>query len=185
MLKDIYKSAKSRMQGAVNVLEEDLAGIRTGRANPALVERIAVEYYGTMVPLQQLASISVPEPRSLLIRPFDSSALNAITKAIQASDLGIMPTNDGKNVRINLPILTEERREELVRMVHHRVEEGRVAVRNIRRDIIRELKEYEQEKLISEDECERGEKEIQKITDEYIEILETIGNHKEKEILEE
>lgn len=185
MLKDIYKSAKSRMQGAVNILEEDLAGIRTGRANPALVERIAVEYYGSMVPLQQLASISVPEPRSLLIRPFDSSALKAITKAIQASDLGIMPINDGKNVRINLPMLTEERRKELVRMVHHRVEEGRIAVRNIRRDMMKELKEYEQEKLISEDEREHGEKEIQKITDEYIKALETIGNRKEKEILEE
>ncbi len=185
MLKDIYKSAKSRMQGAVKVLEEDLASIRTGRANPALVERITVEYYGSMVPLQQLASISVPEPRSLLIRPFDSSTLNAIAKAIQASDLGIMPINDGKSVRINLPILTEERRKELVRMVHHRVEEGRIAIRNIRRDTIKELKEYEQEKLISEDERERGEKEIQKLTDEHIEVLEAIANRKEKEILEE
>ncbi|GAB4534334.1 MAG: ribosome recycling factor [Anaerolineales bacterium] len=184
MLKDIYKDARSRMEGALTALEEDLAGIRTGRATPALVERLPVEYYGAMTPLQQLASISVPEPRSLLIRPFDNTAMKAIEKAILGSNLGITPNNDGKNIRLNLPPLTEERRRELVRMVQHRVEEGRIAIRNIRRDVIKDLKEYEQEKLLSEDERERGENEIQKITDELIKALEAIGERKEKEILE-
>ena len=184
MLKDIYKESEARMKGAVQALEEDLAGIRTGRASPALVERLAVEYYGTPTPLVQLASISVPESRSLLIRPFDATTLRAIERAIQASYLGLTPNNDGKVIRLNLPPLTEERRRDLVKVVHSRLEEARVALRNIRRDSIKDMREFEQEKLISEDDLERGEEELQEITDRYIEEVNTIGGRKEKEILE-
>jgi ribosome recycling factor len=184
MLKDIYKDAETRMKGAVQALEEDLGGIRTGRATPALVERMAVEYYGSPTPLIQLASISVPEPRSLLIRPFDASALRHIERAIMASDLGLTPNNDGKAIRLNLPPLTEERRRDLVKVVHHRLEEARVAVRNIRRDMIKDLREYEQEKMISEDDRKRGEEELQKITDRFVKEVETVGERKEKEIME-
>ena len=184
MLKEIYKDAESRMKGAVQALEEDLAGIRTGRASPALIERLQVEYYGTLTPLIQLASISVPEPRSLLIRPFDASSLKDIERAILASDLGLTPNNDGKSIRLNIPPLNEERRRELVRVVNNRVEEARVAVRNVRRDSIRDLREFEQEKLISEDDQKRGEEELQKITDRNIEDVNAVGERKEVEILE-
>ena len=184
MLKDIYREAETRMKGAVQALEDDLAGIRTGRASPALVERLQVEYYGSPTPLVQLASIGVPEPRSLLIRPFDQSSLPDIERAIQISDLGLTPSNDGKNIRLNLPPLTEERRQELVRIVHNRVEEGRIAVRNVRRDLIRDLREFEDEKMISEDERIRGEENLQKITDRYIGEINGVGERKENEILE-
>ncbi|MGW8250378.1 MAG: ribosome recycling factor [Anaerolineales bacterium] len=184
MLKDAYKEAEARMKGAIQALEEDLAGIRTGRASPALIERMQVEYYGIPTPLIQLATISVPEARTLLIRPFDASSLKAIERAILASDLGLTPNNDGKAIRLNLPPLTEERRRELVKVVHNRVEEGRVAIRNVRRDSIRDLREFEQEKLISEDDLKRGEEELQKITDQYIEEINGVGERKEKEILE-
>jgi ribosome recycling factor len=184
MLKETYKEAEIRMKGAIQALEEELAGIRTGRAHPALVEKLAVEYYGMPTPLVQLASISIPEPRSLLIRPFDISTLRAIERSIQASDLGLTPNNDGKTIRLNLPPLTEERRRELVKVVHNRVEEGRVAIRNVRRDLMKDLREFEQEKMISEDDLERGEEELQKITDHFIEEMNAIGEHKEKEILE-
>lgn len=184
MLKDVYKDAEDRMKGAVQALEEDLGGIRTGRASPALIERLQVEYYGSPTPLIQLASISVPESRSLLIRPYDASSLKDIERAIQASDLGLTPNNDGKAIRLNLPPLTEERRRELVKVVNNRVEEARVAVRNVRRDSIRDLREFEQEKMISEDDLKRGEEELQKITDRLIEDINAIGDRKEKEILE-
>jgi ribosome recycling factor len=184
MLNDVYKEAEVRMKGAIQALEEDLSGIRTGRASPALVERLQVEYYGVSTPLVQLATISVPEPRMLLIRPFDSSSLKAIERAILASDLGLTPNNDGKTIRLILPPLTEERRRELVKVVHNRVEEARVAARNVRRDSIRDLRELEQEKLISEDELQKGEAELQKITDRYIEEINKIGERKEKEIME-
>jgi len=184
MLKDVYKETQARMKGAIQALEEDLAGIRTGRASPALIERLQVEYYGSSTPLIQLASISVPEARQLLIRPFDASSLKTIERAILASDLGLTPNNDGKSIRLNLPPLTEERRRDLVKVVNHRVEEGRVAARNVRRDSIRDLRDFEQEKLISEDELKEGEEELQKITDRYIEEINSIGERKEKEILE-
>jgi ribosome recycling factor len=184
MLKDIYREAEARMKGAIQSLEEEISGIRTGRAHPALVEKIPVEYYGIPTPLVQLASISVPEPRSLLIRPFDASTLRAIERGLMASDLGLTPNNDGKAIRLNLPPLTEERRRDLVKLVHNRVEEARIAVRNIRRDMIKDLREFEQEKMISEDDLEKGEEELQKITDRYIEEINGIGEHKEKEILE-
>lgn len=184
MLKDIYREAELRMDGAIQSLEEDLAGIRTGRAHPGLVEKLSVEYYNVPTPLIQLATISVPEPRSLLIRPFDASSLKNIERSILASDLGLTPNNDGKAIRLNLPPLTEERRRDLVKLVHNRVEEARVAVRNVRRDSIKDLREFEEEKVISEDELLRGEEELQKITDEKIEKINLIGEHKEKEVLE-
>ena len=184
MLKEAQNEAEARMKSAVQALEEDLAGIRTGRASPALVERLHVDYYGMPTPLIQLASISVPESRSLLIRPFDATSLKAIERAIQASDLGLTPNNDGKSIRLNLPPLTEERRRELVKVVHNRLEEARVAVRNIRRDSIKDLREFEEEKLISEDDLERGEEELQKLTDKYVEEVNKVGLHKETEIME-
>lgn len=184
MLKDVYKEAEERMRGAIQALEDDLAGIRTGRAHPALVEKLPVNYYGVPTPLIQLASISVPEPRSLLIKPFDASSLKEIERSILTSDLGLTPNNDGKAIRLNLPTLTEERRRDLVKIVHHRVEDARIAIRNVRRDSIRDLRELEQEKLISEDDLEMGEKEMQEITDRFIEEINGIGERKEKEILE-
>jgi len=184
MLKDVYRDAEARMKGAVQALEEDLAGIRTGRAHPALVEKMQVEYYGVLTPLVQLASISVPEPRSILIRPFDGSTLRDIERSILASDLGITPNNDGKVIRLNLPALTEDRRRDLVKIVHSRVEDARVAVRNVRRDSIKDLREFEQEKMISEDDLKRGEGELQKITDRFVEEMNGIGERKQNEILE-
>jgi ribosome recycling factor len=184
MLKDAYKEAEARMNTALQTLEGELGGIRTGRASPALVERLHVEYYGTPTPLIQLASISVPESRSLAIRPFDATSLKAIERAILASDLGLTPNNDGKVIRLNLPPLTEERRRELVKLVHHRSEESRVAMRNVRRDLIKDLREFEAEKLISEDDLKQGEEELQKITDRLIEEINTISQRKEKEIME-
>ncbi|MEA3440113.1 MAG: ribosome recycling factor [Chloroflexota bacterium] len=184
MLNDIYKEAKERMDGAIQALEDDLAGIRTGRAHPALVEKIQVDYYGVPTSLIQLASISVPEPRSLLIRPFDQSSLRDIERSILTSDLGLTPNNDGKAIRLSLPPLTEERRQDLARIVNQRIEEARIAIRNVRRDSIKDLREFENEKLISEDDLKRGEDEMQKITDDYIEKINQTGERKQAEILE-
>ncbi|MEA3350131.1 MAG: ribosome recycling factor [Chloroflexota bacterium] len=184
MLEDIYKDSRVRMKSAVQALREDLIAIRTGRANPALIEKLSVQYYGASTPLQQLASIGVPEPRTLLIRPFDPATMKEIERAILASDLGLTPNNDGKNIRLHLPTLTEERREDLVRVVGHRLEEARIAIRNVRRDSIKELREFENEDLISEDELNRGEDDIQKIIDTYIEEIDNIGERKVKEIRE-
>ena len=184
MIKDMLSSAESRMRGAIQVLHDDLAGIRTGRANPGLVEKLAVEYYGTPTPLMQLASISVPEPRSLMIKPFDQSTIKVIEKAIQASELGLNPNNDGKVIHLNLPPLTEERRRDLVKHVHHRLEESKVAIRNIRRDAHNDMRDFEKEKLISEDELKRGEDELQKLTDRFIEDVSEMGKKKETEIME-
>ena len=184
MIKDILKEAESRMHGAIQSLENDLAVIRTGRANPALVERLSVVYYDTPTPLMQLASISVPEPRSILIKPFDPSSLRDVERAILASDLGLTPNNDGKSIHLNLPPLTEERRRDLVKVVHARLEEARVSVRNVRRDAQNDMRDFEKEKLISEDELERGEEDLQKLTDRFIEEINKRGQEKEKEIME-
>ena len=184
MLKEAYQSAEHRMKGAIQALEEHLGAIRTGRATPMLVEKLLVEYYGMPTPLMQLASISVPEARSLLIKPFDPASLKTVEKAILASDLGLTPNNDGKAIRLNLPPLNEERRRELVKVLHHRMEEARVSIRNIRRDVIKDLREYLEEKLISEDEMKRAEEELQKFTDKYIDEIHTVGMRKEKEIME-
>jgi len=184
MIKELIKEAHQRMQAAVDVLEEDLTGIRTGRASPALIEKLPVEYYGATLPLIQMATISVPESRQLLIRPFDASTVKNIERAILASELGLTPNNDGKAIRLNLPPLTEERRRDLVRVVHTRLEDCKVAVRNVRRDVIKDLKEFEKEKLISEDELEGAEEELKELTGEMVDRIDEIGDRKEKEILE-
>ena len=184
MIKDILKEAEVRMNGAIQSLENDLAVIRTGRASPALVEKLSVIYYDAPTPLMQLASISVPEPRSILIKPFDSSSLKDVERAILASDLGLTPNNDGKSIHLNLPPLTEERRRELVKVVHNRLEEARIAVRNIRRDTQNDMRDFEKEKLISEDELKRGEDDLQKLTDRFVEDISKHGQEKEKEIME-
>jgi len=184
VIKDILKDAEARMQGALHTLADDLATIRTGRASPALVERLPVEYYGAPTPLMQLASISVPEPRSIMIKPFDASIIKDIERAIQTSDLGLNPNNDGKAIHLNLPPLTEERRHNLVKQMHTRLEESRVAVRNIRRDLHNDLRDFEKEKLITEDDLKRGEDELQKLTDRFVEEVNKSGHNKEKEIME-
>ena len=184
MIKDLLKEAETRMHAAIQNLDDDLSGIRTGRATPALVEKLPVEYYGAPTPLLQLATISVPEPRSLLIKPFDPASLKNIERAILVSDLGLTPNNDGKQIRLNLPALTEDRRRELVKVVHNRLEECRIAVRNIRRDLHNDMREIEREKLISEDDLERGEEELQKVTDHFIEEINKHGQHKEHDIME-
>lgn len=184
MIKDILTDAEHRMRSALQVLHDDLSAIRTGRASPALVEKLPIEYYGSPTPLQQLASIGVPEPRTLMIKPFDATTLKAIEKAIQSSDLGLNPNNDGKVIHLNLPPLTEERRRDLVKHVHHRLEEARIAVRNIRRDSHNDMRDFEKEKLISEDELGRGEEDLQKLTDKFVEEIAQQGKTKEAEIME-
>ena len=184
MIKEALTEAESRMKGAVRAFEDDLAAIRTGRASPALVEKLTVDYYGTQTPLIQLATITVPEPRLLAIRPFDPATIREIERAILASDLGLTPSNDGKLIRLNIPTLTEERRHELVRIVRNRAEEARVANRNVRRDVLNDLREFEREKIISEDDLKRGEDELQTLTDHYIEQINEICKRKEKEVLE-
>jgi ribosome recycling factor len=176
--------AREKMSKAIAVLKEELAGIRTGRATPALLSRIVVEYYGTQVPLQQLASFSVPEPRTLLVQPFDKNAIGSMEKAIMSSDLGITPSNDGNVIRLSFPPLTEERRKDLIKVVHQRGEEGRVAVRNIRRHSKEELERLERDASISEDELSRAEKELQKLTDQHVAEVDVIVAHKEQELKE-
>jgi ribosome recycling factor len=184
MVNEALSESATRMKGAVRALEDVLATIRTGRASPVLVEKLPVEYYGSPTPLIQLATISAPEPRLLTIRPFDQASLKDIERAIQASELGLTPNNDGKIIRLVIPPLTEERRHELVKIVRSRAEEARVAVRNVRRDVHNDLREFEREKVISEDDLKRGETELQKITDEHIDAISKAAEHKEAEVLE-
>ncbi len=184
MIKESLAEAESRMKGAIHALEDDLGSVRTGRASPALVEKLMVEYYGTPTQLQQLASISAPEPQLLTIRPYDPGSIATIEKAIRSSELGLNPSNDGKLIRLSIPPLTEERRQELIRTVHKRLEEAKIAVRNVRRDIQDDLREFEKEKLISEDDLYRGREDLEKLTTRFIEQIDEIGTHKEKEIKE-
>lgn len=184
MIKDLIRDVRSRMEKTADTLVEDLRGIRTGRASPALLERISVEYYGVMTPLNQVSTVSAPEPRLLTIRPWEASMIAPIEKAILRSDLGLTPTNDGKLIRLAIPRLSEERREDLVKMVKRRVEESKVAIRNIRREANDELKEFEDEKMISEDDHHRGRDQVQELTDEFVAKMDEIGERKETEILE-
>jgi ribosome recycling factor len=177
-------AAAEKMDKAIVVLKDELAGVRTGRATPALLQRIVVDYYGTPVPIQQLASFSVPEPRTLVITPFDRNAISAMEKAIMSSDLGITPGNDGTVIRLGFPPLTEERRKELVKLVHHRGEEGRVAVRNIRRHSKEELERLERDGAISQDDLARSEKELQRLTDKHIADIDEVVSHKDAELKE-
>ncbi|MBI4261789.1 MAG: ribosome recycling factor [Actinobacteria bacterium] len=183
-VESVLEEAGQKMQGAVSVTRDEMAGVRTGRASPAFVQRITFDYYGQQYPLNQFASFSVPEPRLLVIQPFDKGAISAMERAILASDLGITPSNDGNVIRLSFPPLTEERRKELVKLIHHRAEEGRVAVRNVRRHNKDELERLERDHEISEDELRRAEKELQKLTDQHIAEIDEILSHKEKELLE-
>jgi ribosome recycling factor len=178
------KDAEHKMEQALVHLREDLSSIRTGRASSGVLSRITVEYYGTPVPLNQLASVNVPEPRLLVIQPFDKNSIVSIEKAIQQSDLGITPSNDGQVIRLAFPPLTEERRKDLVKQVHHRAEEGRVAVRNVRRHAKDDMEKLERDRSISEDELSRGEKELQKLTDRHVGEIDEIQRHKESELME-
>jgi ribosome recycling factor len=184
MIKETFIETEARMKSTILSLEEDLSTIRTGRASPSLVEHLLVDYYGAPTPMMQLASISIPEPRVIMIRPFDPSTMKTIEKAILASELGLTPNNDGKVIRLNLPVLTEQRRKDLVKMVHTRLEEARVSTRNIRRDVLKDIREFEKEKLISEDDLKRGEEDLQKLTDKTIQNIDGVGFKKEKEIME-
>lgn len=184
MIKEALHEAEHRMKGALHSLEEDLAAIRTGRASPALVEKLSVEYYGTPTPLIQLATIAAPEPQLITIRPFDPASLHAIEKAIQSSELGLTPSNDGKLIRLTIPSMTEERRHEVVKIVHRRTEEARVAARNVRRDSLEDLREFEKEKLISEDQFFTARDQLQELTDKYIKLIDDAGQHKEQEVME-
>ena len=184
MIKDLVRETRAKMDKAVDALVEGLRGIRTGRASPSLVERIMVEYYGTMTPLNQVATISAPEPRLLAIRSWEASTIGAIEKAILKSDVGLTPTNDGKLIRLTIPRLSEERRESLVKVVAKRVEEAKVAVRNVRREANDDLKEFESEKMISEDDLHRGLEQIQELTNEYVTKMDELGARKDEEIRE-
>jgi len=184
MLNDVYQETEERMDKAIAALTQELNSIRTGRANPSLVELLPIEYYGTQTPLQELASISVPESRSFLIRPYDPSSLKNIEKAILTSDLGLNPNNDGENIRLVLPTPTEERRLELVKVLGIKAEEARISIRNIRRESIRDLRDFEEEKIITEDDQHRGEDKVQEITNNFIENIDSICERKEKEIME-
>jgi ribosome recycling factor len=184
MVDDIFGDAERRMQKAVEVLKQDLAAIRTGRASSALVERITVDYYGAPTPINQVASVSVPEARLLVIQPWDRKLLTDIEKAIQKSDLGINPNNDGQVIRLAIPPLNEERRREMVKTLHKKLDEHKVAIRNIRRDAQDKLRDREKKKEISEDELKRSTERLQKLTDRFIDEMERVGKTKELEILE-
>ena len=184
MTDKILKNADSKMKKTVEALTRELSSIRTGRASPALVEHIKIDYHGVITPLIQLASISVPEPKTIAIHPWDRTIINTIDKAILKSDLGLNPVNDGTNIRINLPALTEERRKDLVKAVHKRLEESRITIRNLRRESIDELKLAEKSKEISQDQNIRASELLQKLTDSYIESVNRTGKDKESEIFE-
>jgi ribosome recycling factor len=183
MIDDVLADAKDRMGKAVEALRKELATIRTGRAHPGLMEHLRVDYYGAPTPLNQIATIGVPEPRLLTIQPWDRQSLGPIEKAIHKSDLGLNPINDGNIIRLVIPQLTEERRKELVKVVHKKVEEGRVAVRNVRRDCHDELRRLQKEKAVSEDSQFRAQEDLQKLTDEFIQEIERVGEEKEAELL--
>jgi ribosome recycling factor len=184
MIDDVLIDVEERMEKAVGALRSDLMAIRTGRASPALVERITVEAYGSSVPLNQTATIAVPEPRLLTIRPWDTSIIGAIERAILKSDLGLTPSSDGKIIRLAIPALTDERRRDLARVVNRRAEEARVAIRNLRRDGLKEMENLEKNKEISEDDLFRAKDDLQELTNQYVKKIDEIGEQKQAEIME-
>jgi len=184
MLNDVYADSRDRMKKVIENLEREFKRVRTGRASVALLDGIRVDYYGTPTPLNQIATLTVPEPRSITIQPWDATVIGDVEKSILKSELGLTPMNDGKMVRINIPPLTEERRRDLVKVIRKMAEESKVALRNIRRDSNEMLKDLKKDKAISEDEQFRGQEEVQKITDEFIKQAEAVYAGKEKEILE-
>ena len=181
---ELIKSAQDRMVKSVEHARAEFATVRTGRASASLLDRIEVDYYGTQTPLRQLSTINVPEPRMLTVQPFDPSSIKAIEKAIQESDLGLTPSNDGKLIRLPIPQLTEERRKELVKLVRHMAEEGRVAVRNVRRDVMRHLEELVRNGDVGDDEERAAEGRVQKLTDDHTKTIDDLLKHKEAEIME-
>ena len=183
MINEVLADVHERMDKTIDSLRHDLMAIRTGRASPALVERLLVEYYGMPVPLQQLATIAVPEPQQLAIRPYNAKDIGVIEKAISKSDLKLTPNNDGQQIRLTIPALTEERRRELTKLVSKRGEEARIATRNLRRDAIHDLREMEKESMISEDDLRRGEEKVQEKTDSFIKHIDTIIREKDEEIM--
>jgi ribosome recycling factor len=184
MIDDLIQDATRRMDRSVESTQGEFNTVRTGRASAALLDRIQVDYYGQPTPLKQLATINVPEPRMLTIQPFDPSSIKGIEKSIQESDLGLTPSNDGKLIRLPIPQLTEERRKELVKVVRHIAEEGRVAVRNVRRDLMHHLKELVREGEVGDDEERRAETQAQKLTDDHVAKIDDLLKHKEAEIME-
>lgn len=183
MFKEILTEAESRMQKTVDAFERNLAGMRAGRAHPALLEKVPVEYYGSSTPLQHLATISAPEPRVLIVQPFDKGAVGAIEKAIMKADLGVAVHVDGMILRVTVPPLTEERRRDLVKQLKRQLEEEKVAIRNIRRDAVEDLKKAQKDRTISEDDERRGQTEIQKATDLYVKKLDGVANARERDIM--
>ncbi len=183
-MKELLKNTEEKMNKTVGVLERDYKSIRAGRANASVLDRITVDYYGCPTPIQQMAAVSVPEPRILMIQPWDASTLKEIEKAILTSDIGINPQNDGRVIRLSFPPLTEERRKEIVKDVHKTAEESKVAVRNTRRDAIEKLKALKKNNTITEDDVADGEKRIQNLTDKYCKEIDSLAAVKEKEIME-
>jgi ribosome recycling factor len=181
---DTLRDAEQKMKSALAHAQDELASLRSGRANPKLLDRVQVDYYGTRVPLNQLASMSVPEPRLLVIQPFDQTAMGAMEKAIMASDLGLTPSNDGVVIRLQFPPLTEERRRDLTKVAHQRAEDGRIAVRNVRRHAKDALERMSRDGEISEDDLRRSEKELQRHTDHFVAEIDRILEHKEHELME-
>ena len=184
MINEVKEDAKERMEGAVRALLSDFSAIRTGRASPALLDHVKVDYYGVATAINQLAVVTVPEPRLIAIRPFSPADIKLIEKAILNSDLGLNPSNDGKVIRLAIPRLTEERRRQLAKQVKKRTEEGRIAIRNVRRDAISDLRDFEKESMITEDDLRDGMDEIQKLTDKFIERIDKLGEEKIAEIME-
>jgi ribosome recycling factor len=180
---EIQKDADNRMKHSIEAMVHDFGTYRTGRANPAVLERVHADYYGTETPISQMANISVPEPRQLLIQPYDKASMQAIEKAILKSDLGINPVNDGTGIRLNFPQMTEDRRKDMVKQVHARTEQACVAVRNVRRDAIEHLKAIEKKKEMSEDDLRQEEQKVQKLTDKYIAEAHELGKKKEQELM--
>lgn len=184
MAKEIMQDAEHRMKQAVEAVRKELANIRTGRANAGILDHVLVSAYGADMPVNQVATITIPEPRQILITPFDRNVLSAIEKAILKSDLGLNPNNDGTGIRLNIPQMTEERRKQMVKQTHQEVEHGRVAVRNVRRDANEHLQKKEKAHEISEDELKRALEQVQKITDKYIQEMDSIQKTKEAELME-
>jgi ribosome recycling factor len=184
MIDELLDDAKRRMDKSVEAAQHEFNTVRTGRASAALLDRISVDYYGQVTPVKQLATINVPEPRLLTIQPFDPSSLKAVERAIMESDLGLTPSNDGKIIRLPIPQLTEDRRKELVKVVRHLAEEGRVAIRNVRRDVMHDLKELAKDGDVGDDEEHRAEERLQKLTDDHVHRVDELLKKKEEEILE-
>lgn len=184
MVQDVFTQSEDKMKKAVAAIKSEFAGVRTGRASASLFDRISVDYYGTKTPLKQIASVSTPEAQLAIIQPWDKSAISAIEKAIMVSDLGVNPSNDGNVIRVPFPPLSEERRKDFVKVVKKMAEDGKVAIRNVRHEARDDLKDLEDEKMISEDDRKRAEKKVDELTDKYVKEIDALLQHKEKEIME-